>query len=231
MAGRSQDRLGSSILPIQDGFHGKLGREDGVGRGETLLSGIEGSISDESTDTVAALLGGMQDVQGSACFENETEFRFSRCIRQGGVEAPVLWGRVAKYVWWEAEKQWKARGWGLALGEKYDNEFVLRCTRCVDNSWPFVDSKEKLECMVKDITEELLDLDMEPKPESLWWKSTHQDEDGTTLKVGNRPNLELDLHRRFRCAGTSLPTRRVRHSWGGKRCATVSDDMTVLRLS
>ena len=34
----------------------------------------------------------MQDVRGSTCFENsETEFRYSKCIRQGGVEAPVLW--------------------------------------------------------------------------------------------------------------------------------------------
>ena len=41
---------------------------------------------------VAALLAEMQDVQGSACFENcEPEFRYSKCIRQGGVEAPVLW--------------------------------------------------------------------------------------------------------------------------------------------
>ena len=48
---------------------------------------------------VAALLAEMQDLKGSACFENcETEFRYSKCIRQGGVEAPVLWRRVAKYV-------------------------------------------------------------------------------------------------------------------------------------
>ena len=40
--------------------------------------------------------------------------------------------------------------------------------------------------MVNDIIEELLDLDMELKPESLWWTSTHKDEDGTTLKVVNR---------------------------------------------
>ena len=40
--------------------------------------------------------------------------------------------------------------------------------------------------MVNDFIEELMDLDMEPKPESLWWKSAYQDEDVTTLKVGNR---------------------------------------------
>ena len=36
------------------------------------------------------------------------------------------------------------------------------------NYWLFCDNKEKLECMVNDIIEELLDLDMDPKPESLW---------------------------------------------------------------
>ena len=49
------------------------------------LTGIHGHV-------VAASLAEMQDVRGLACFENsETEFRYSRCIRQGGVEAPVLW--------------------------------------------------------------------------------------------------------------------------------------------
>ena len=39
-------------------------------------------------------------------FENcDTEFRNSRCIRQGGVEAPVLWRRLAKYVLWKAEEK------------------------------------------------------------------------------------------------------------------------------
>ena len=41
-----------------------------------------------------------------------------------------------------------------------------------DNYWHLRDNKEKLVCMVNDIIEELLDVDMEPKPESLWWTST-----------------------------------------------------------
>ena len=54
------------------------------------LTGVHGHV-------VAALLAEMQDVQGSACLEDcQTEFRYSRCIRQGGVEAPVLWGRVGQ---------------------------------------------------------------------------------------------------------------------------------------
>ena len=37
--------------------------------------------------------------------------------------------------------------------------------------------------MVNDIIEELLNLDMEPKPESLWWMSSYEEEDQVTLKV------------------------------------------------
>ena len=70
------------------------------------LTGVHGHVA-------AASLAEMQDVRGPACFENcETEFGYSRCIRQGGVEAPVSRGRVAKYVLWKAEGKWKARGWG-----------------------------------------------------------------------------------------------------------------------
>ena len=53
----------------------------------------------------------------------------------------------------------------------------------VDNYWMFIDNREKLICMVNDIIEELLDLDMEPKPESLWRTSTHEHEDMSTLSV------------------------------------------------
>ena len=37
--------------------------------------------------------------------------------------------------------------------------------------------------MVNDIIAELVDLDLEPEPESLWWTSTHQK---NTMKVENR---------------------------------------------
>ena len=41
---------------------------------------------------VAALLEERRDARVSACFEScETEFRSSRCIRKGSVEAPVPW--------------------------------------------------------------------------------------------------------------------------------------------
>ena len=122
-----------------------------------ILTGVHGHLT-------AALLAEMQDVRESACFENsETEFRYSRCIRLGGVEALVLWGRVAKYVLWKAEEKWKAKGWGLPFGGQHDNEYVLRGMMWAGNCWLFCDNRERLVCVVDDIIEELRDLDMEPK--------------------------------------------------------------------
>ena len=43
-----------------------------------------------------------------------------------------------------------------------------------DDCWLFSDDKEKLMFMVNDIIEELVDLDMEPKLESLRWRSTYK---------------------------------------------------------
>ena len=58
----------------------------------------------------AAVLAEMQDVRGSACFENsETEFRCLRCN-----------------VLWKAEEKWKDRGWDLFFGGANDNEYALR---------------------------------------------------------------------------------------------------------
>ena len=79
----------------------------------------------------AALLAEMQDIRWSACFENSvTKFSYSRCVHQGGAEAPVL---VAKYELWKAEEKWKAKGWVLPFGGQRDNEYVLRGMMWADN--------------------------------------------------------------------------------------------------
>ena len=63
-------------------------------------------------------------------------------------------------------------------------------------------------CMVNDIIEELLGLDMESKPESLWWTSTYKDEDVATLKVeSTKENQGLAFHGGLRCPGQSFPKR------------------------
>ena len=43
-----------------------------------------------------------------------------------------------------------------------------------DNFRIFSHDKEKLTWMVNDIIEELMELDMEPETESLWWTGTYK---------------------------------------------------------
>ena len=63
---------------------------------------------------------------------------------------------------WKAEEKWKARGWELPVGGETDNEYVLRGMTWDVNYWLLCDNKERLV--------ELLNLDMEHKPE--WWTCT-----------------------------------------------------------
>ena len=66
-----------------------------------------------------------------------------------------------------------------------DSSGVMR----VDNNCIFSDDMDKLTWMVNDFIEKLMDLDMEPKPECLWWTSTEKAEEGVLLKVGNRGKI------------------------------------------
>ena len=130
---------------------------------------------------VAALLAEVQDVRGSACFDNsETEFRCEMCPpgKRGGPGALKACGQIRVV---ESTGTWKARGWGPPLGGEKDNEYVVRGMMWADNCWLFCDSKERLVCRVNDIIEELLDLDTEPTPESVWWTCTYKDEDAATF--------------------------------------------------
>ena len=154
MAGRSPHRFGNGVLQIQHGFLGELGRGDGVRR-ILSLTGVHGHVA-------ASLLAEMQDVQGSACFENrETKFRYSRCIRHGGVQAPVL--RRRENVLWKSRGKVEGQRMGYYLRKEYHNQYVL-LGMWEENCWLFCDEKERLVSTVNNV-EELLDLDMEPKAE------------------------------------------------------------------
>ena len=115
---------------------------------------------------------------------------------------------------------------GLSFGGEHDSEYTLRGMMWADNYWIFSDNREQLICMVNDIIEELLDLDMEPKPESLWWtSSTHKHEDMRTLSVGGRDKVwDLPfcvifdvLGYRFRRDGEGVSRRRAQYVQGPEK--------------
>ena len=53
-----------------------------------------------------------------------------------------------------------------------------------ENFQIFGDDRANLKSMVNDIIDEVMDVEVEPEPESLWWTSTHKAEDGGTVEVG-----------------------------------------------
>ena len=68
-----------------------------------------------------------------------------------------------------------------------------------DNYWLFCHDREVLVHMVNDVIEELMDLDMEPKPESLWWTSSYEEEEKLTLEVSGRRTVRSLLFKDFFC--------------------------------
>ena len=89
MAGGQANQPAARIVQIQYGFHGMLECEVGIRRGQAI--------------------SGIADSHVYACFENsETELRYSRCIRQGGVEAPCCgdaWPNMfSMCISWEMRK-------------------------------------------------------------------------------------------------------------------------------
>ena len=65
--------------------------------------------------------------------------------------------------------------------------------------------------MVFEIIGELIDLDTKPKPESLWWMSTFEDEDHATLLLGKK-GLTWDSHVQARQHQLAVECRNVDQS-------------------
>ena len=56
---------------------------------------------------IAALVREMSGLSGKAIFECvESSFAFNRCLRQGSVEAPRLWQKMATQIWANVEEEW-----------------------------------------------------------------------------------------------------------------------------
>ena len=66
------------------------------------------------------------------------------------MKAPVLRGRVAKYVLWKARREVESQRLGLPRGGQHDNEYVLRGMMWADTNCLFYDNRERYD-MVNDI--------------------------------------------------------------------------------
>ena len=105
------------------------------------LTGVHGHLT-------AALLAGMQDVRGSACFEKrETEVRYPRCIRQGGVEALCCGVAVPNTYFGKLKSSGRPEAGGFDLAEYVlPNDFVRPRTHVLVT--PIVKLKRNFCCTV-----------------------------------------------------------------------------------
>ena len=113
---------------------------------------------------MSALLPEMANLKGKAAFESmECTFPFTRCIRQGGVEAPRVWLKMAVQILWNLEEEWQKRKM-LLRSETGQKGFHQICSfRWVNNYWILSQSQKILGQMVKELVEEVKRWDREPK--------------------------------------------------------------------
>ena len=144
---------------------------------------------------IAALLREMAGLEGLALFEcAESKFSFARCIRQGSVEAPRLWQKMAMQILANVEQGWKKERMGVVLdleGKKKSSNLQFHV--CRHNCCAVSHSKTHLERMMKDLVQEAGRWDVEPKPASLWWTSTYDSEEKNDLSIDTETGRERIL--------------------------------------
>ena len=103
---------------------------------------------------VAALLREVA-LEGQATFENaERTFLFTRCIRQGSVEAPRLWLKMATQISSSVAEDWKKRKMGLHMETFQGGFHQLGSFTWADKYWILSKSEEHLEQMMKEFVED-----------------------------------------------------------------------------
>ena len=70
------------------------------------------------------------------------------------------------------EEEWMKKRKGILSWTSGEKEYIKFAALCADKFWIMSDSKENLEQMLRDLTEEASRWDLVPKPASLRWTST-----------------------------------------------------------
>ena len=103
----------------------------------------------------AALLREMSGLSGKATLECvESNFSFNRCLRQGSVEAPCLWQKMATQASANVEEEWMTKRKSILLDMEGERAHQICSFMWADNFWTMSHSKEILEQMLRDLIEE-----------------------------------------------------------------------------
>ena len=87
-------------------------------------------------------------------------------------------------IWANVEEEWMRRSSGTVLDLEEDGVHQICSLMWADNFWIMSHSKENLEQMQRELTEEADKWDLVPKPASLWWTSTYDSEEKVDMNLG-----------------------------------------------
>ena len=109
---------------------------------------------------------------------------FNRCLRKGTVEAPRLWQKMPTQVLAYVEGDWITKSGMFSWTSKGEGVHQLCSFMWADKIWIMSHSEKDLGQMFRDLIEEASRWDMEPKPASLWWRSTYPSEEKNDMILG-----------------------------------------------
>ena len=162
----------------------------------------------------------MSGLSGKATFECvESNFNFNKCLRQGSVEAPRLWQKMASQILANVEEEWMKKRKVILLDMEGERAHQICSFVWADNFWIMSHSKENLEHMLRDLIEEAGRWDLEPKPASLWWTSTYEPEEKVDMILGTTLGCyKFPFEDKFKILGCVMNRQ-------GKMCDAVEEQM------
>ena len=94
-----------------------------------------------------------------------------------------LWQTMAAQLLASVEGKWKQENMGLLLDFKGEKAHQICSFVWADNFWIMSHFKQNLDRMLRDLVEEAEKWTLAPKPASLWWRSTYEEEERSEVLI------------------------------------------------
>ena len=151
----------------------------------------------------------MSGLEGKATFECvEGSFAFNRCLRQGSVEAPRLWQKMAMQLLANVEEDWVRKRMGVLLDFEGEKAHQI-CSFIVGRQ--LLDHVPLPNKFGTDATE-VRRWDLAPKPASLWWTSTYEPEEKCDLSIDTTSVCHsFSIEEKFKILGCAVNRQGKAH--------------------
>eukprot|EP00969_Alexandrium_andersonii_P096857 4275906-Alexandrium_andersonii.AAC.1 len=103
----------------------------------------------------------------------QTEFPFTKCIRQGNVDSSLLFQVLLMHAVSHLIQSWSSRGFGVDI----DDARRLTSLLWADNFWLFAESRATLFVMTSELVHELQGVGLQLKPDALCFLTTCKHDD------------------------------------------------------